>query len=174
MQHQVAFLIDIGISSSMAAAAYSVFVGVSVVGRLGLGFLGLKYPTRNLAILAMALLISGMTLILWARTLPMVIVCNSIVGIGMGASIVAMMNIMPLYFGRTHYPKIMGYAIPFLTIIGSLGSPATGWIRDTTGSYMLAWKLSIFFLIIGLVSLMIARMPVHPTLKKVPAKVAAA
>ena len=104
----------------------------------------------------------------------MVMLCNSIVGIGMGASVVAMMNIMPLYFGRTHYPKIMGYAIPFLTIIGSLGSPAAGWIRDTTGSYMLAWKLSIFILIIGLLSLMFARMPVHPTLKREPAKVAAA
>jgi MFS family permease len=174
MQHQIAFLIDIGISSSMAAAAYSVFIGVSVVGRLGLGFLGLKYPTRNLAILSMALLVSGMAIILWARTLPMVMLCNSIVGIGMGASVVAMMNIMPLYFGRTHYPKIMGYAIPFLTIIGSFGSPATGWIRDTTGSYMLAWQLSICVLILGLLSLMMARMPVHPTLKKEPAKVAAA
>ncbi len=170
MQHQVAFLMDIDISSSMAAAAYSVFVGVSAVGRLSLGFLGLKYHTRNLAIIAMLLLISGMTLLLWAKTLPMVFLCNSIIGMGMGASIVAMMNIVPLYFGRTHYPKIMGYVMPFLAVIGSFGSPATGWIRDITGSYILAWKLAILVLIISLVSLIFARAPIHPSLSKDPAK----
>ena len=169
MLHQVAFLLDIKISSAMAAAAYSTFVGISAVGRLSMGFLGLKYPTRSLFIIATLLLISGMVLFLWAESLPMVFVCNSIVGIGMGATYVAMMNIMPLYFGKTHYPKIMGYAMPFLTIIGSLGSPLTGWIRDITGGYMLAWKIAVLVLLIGLVSILLARPPIHPSLRKDPA-----
>ncbi len=37
----------------------------------------------------------------------------------------------------------MGYAMPFLTIIASLGSPLTGRIFDTTGSCMLAWQIAI-------------------------------
>jgi MFS family permease len=92
----------------------------------------------------------------------------------MGAAYVALMNIMPLYFGKTHYPKIMGYAMPFLTIIGSLGSPATGWIRDITGSYMLAWKLAVLVLIIGLISILFARAPIHPSVSKDPASSVAA
>ena len=52
--HQVAFLLDIKISSAVAAAAYSLFVGVSAVGRLGMGFLGIRYPTKPLAILCHA------------------------------------------------------------------------------------------------------------------------
>lgn len=174
MLHQVAFLMDIHIASAMAATAYSVFVGISVVGRLGMGFLGLRYPTRSLAILSMLLLIMGMALILWTNTLPMIFVYNSIIGIGFGASWVAQMNLMPLYFGRTHYPKIMGYAIPFMTVIGALGSPLTGWIRDVTGSYMTAWKVAIAILIIGLAALILARTPVHPSLRKDPAESIAA
>jgi MFS family permease len=174
MLHQVAFLRDIGVSDAMAAAAYSTFVGISAVGRLGLGFLGLKYPMRILAITATFLMISGLTLFLWADTLPMVFICNCIVGIGMGATYVAFMSILPLYFGKTYYPKIIGYSMPFITIIGALGSPATGWIRDVTGSYMLAWKLAILVLIIGFVSVLLARSPIHPSLRKDPAKAFAA
>jgi OFA family oxalate/formate antiporter-like MFS transporter len=174
MLHQVAFLLDIKISSAIAATAYSLFVGISAIGRLGLGFLGLKYPTRHLAIIAMLILILGMGLIQWSKTLLMIFIYNSIIGIGMGASYVAVMNLIPLYFGKTHYPKIMGYAMPFFTIIGSLGSPLTGWIRDITGNYMLAWKIAVLVLIIGLVSLALARMPVHPSLGKDPAKSIAA
>ncbi len=165
MLHQVAFLLDIKISSAVAAIAYSLFVGVSSVGRLGMGFLGIRYPTRPLAIVAMLLLILGMTVILWAKTLPIILLYNTLIGLGMGGVYVAIMNLMPLYFGRTHYPKIIGYAMPFLTILGSLGSPLTGWIRDITGSYMLAWEVAIFVLIIGLVALIFARPPMHPSLR---------
>jgi MFS family permease len=165
MLHQLAFLHDINISSAAAAAAYGLFVGVSAAGRLGMGFLGIRFPTKPLAILSMFLLILGMTIVLWAKTLPMILLYNLLIGIGMGASYVAIMNLMPLYFGRTHYPKIMGYAMPFITILGSLGSPLTGRIRDIAGSYMPAWKLAILILTIGLVSLILARPPMHPSIR---------
>jgi MFS family permease len=164
--HQVAFLLDIKISSAVAAAVYSLFVGISTVGRLGMGFLGIRYPTKPLAILSMLLLITGMTILLWAKTLPLIILCNCYMGLGMGGTYVATMNLMPLYFGKTNYPKIIGFAMPFFAILGSLGSPLTGWIHDVTGSYMQAWKLAILILAIGLVSLILARPPVHPSIGK--------
>jgi len=166
IQHQVAYLIDIGISESVAATAYSMFVLISVAGRLGLGFMGLKYHMHILTIISMVILILGMTLIFWSETLPMIFIYNAIVGIGMGATVVAIMNLVPLYFGKTYYPKIMGYVLPFSTIIGGLGNPLAGRIRDITGDYMLAWKISIIVLIISLVFLILARPPVHPSLKK--------
>jgi MFS family permease len=166
MLHQVAFLLDIKISSAVAATAYSFFIGVSAVGRLGMGFLGIKLPTRPLAIIAMLVMILGMTIVLWAKTLPMIFLYNLLIGAGMGATYVAIMNLMPLYFGRTHYPRIMGYAMPPITILGSLGSPLTGWIRDITGSYKSAWELAILILAVGFVSLILARPPVHPSIKE--------
>ncbi len=39
---------------------------------------------------------------------------------------VAIMNLIPHYFGRTHYPRILVLALPFSTILGSPGSPVTG------------------------------------------------
>jgi MFS family permease len=164
MLHQVAFLLDNNISSAVAATAYSLFVGVSAVGRLAMGFLGLRYSTKSLAIVAMLLLISGMAIILWAKSLPIIFLYNVLIGLGLGGTYVAIMNLMPLYFGKTHYPKIIGFALPFSTILGSIGSPLTGWIRDITGSYRSAWELAILILAIGLVSLILAHPPVHPSL----------
>ena len=166
MLHQVAFLIDSDISSTLAATAYSLFVGVSAAGRLGMGFLGIRYPTKPLAIFAMLFLISGMAVILWAKTLPIIFLYNVLIGLGLGGTYVAIMNLMPLYFGKTHYPQIIGFALPFATILGSIGSPLTGRIRDITGSYALAWELAILILTIGLVSLILARPPMHPSLRE--------
>ncbi len=165
MLHQVAFLLDIGISAAVAGSVYSLFVGVSTAGRLGMGFLGIRYPTRTLAIVSMLLLIAGMAVVLWAKTLPAIFFYNILIGLGMGGTYVATMNLMPLYFGKTHYPRIFGIALPFFTILGSVGSPLTGWIRDITGSYATAWKLAILVLAIGLAALIFARPPVHPSLR---------
>lgn len=58
------------------------------------------------------------------------------------------------------------YLTILATTIGSIGSPLTGWIYDITGSYKLAWKLAIVILTIGLVSLILARPPVHPSIRE--------
>lgn len=165
LQHQVAFLMDIGLSSSAAAFAMSMFGGISIVGRLGIGFLGLKYHIRPLAIGTMLLLIAGMSLAVFTKTMLMVFFYTTLLGIGMGSSLVAVMNLYPVYFGKTHYPKIYGYMKPFITIVSSLGSPLAGRIRDITGNYTLAWEISVGALIIGLALLFLAKPPVHPTLK---------
>jgi MFS family permease len=164
--HQMAFLQDINISSAVASIIFSFYVLVSTAGRLAVGFLGIRYPTKPMAIIAMLLLILGLTIVLWAKTLPVIFLYNVFIGLGVGGAYVAIMNLLPLYFGKTHYPKIIGLALPFATIIGSIGSPLTGWIYDITGSYQLAWKLAIIILTIGLVSLILARPPVHPSIRE--------
>jgi MFS family permease len=164
MLHQVAFLIDINITSTVASIIYGAFVGVSTAGRLVTGILGLRFPTKSIAIVAMIFMITGMVILLQAKTLPVIILYNVFIGLGMGGTYVAIMNLIPLYFGKTNYPKIIGLALPFSTVLGSLGSPLTGWIRDSTGSYKSAWELAILVLAIGLVSLFLARPPVHPSL----------
>jgi MFS family permease len=98
-----------------------------------------------------------------AKTLPIIIAYNALIGLGVGGTYVAIMNLIPLYFGKTDYPKIIAFALPFSTIIGRVGSPLAGWIRDVSGSYKSAWELAILILAIGLVSLILARPPVHPS-----------
>jgi MFS family permease len=89
-----------------------------------------------------------------------------VLGLGFGAVMVATMNMFPNYFGVSNYPKIMGFVRLFWAFIGAAGAPLAGHIRDITGSYLPAFQAVIVIIAIGLICLIFARAPVHPSLKK--------
>jgi hypothetical protein len=74
-------------------------------------------------------------------------------------------NLMPDYFGRTEFPKIMGFTMPFSIIFGACLTPVAGYIREAAESYIPAFQLSIAMLVLGLILIIFARPPVHPSLK---------
>jgi MFS family permease len=161
--HQVAFLVDMGITAGMAATALGLLPGTSTIGRLGIGFLGLRYNMRPLAIGSFVVMTIGMALVLLTKSLPMVFAYVTIFGIGFGAFIVAITGLFSVYFGLTSYPKIVGFISPF-AIIGSAGAPLAGVIYDATGSYSLPFSIAVLALLVGLACIIFARPPRHPTL----------
>ena len=63
-------------------------------------------------------------------------------GIGFGGMIVLVPNLISAYFGRKHYPKIIGWGAPVITLL-SAGSPSlTGMVYDATGSYLIPFTIS--------------------------------
>lgn len=170
MAHQVAFLVDMGITAGIAGTTLGLLTGIGVFGRLGIGFLGLRYNIRPLAIAAMTLMTIGMAFILVTKSLSMVFVYTVILGIGYGGVMVATMSLFPAYFGRTNYAKIVGFTVPLVTLIGSTGAPVAGAIFDVTKSYTIPFTISVLALILGLICLILARPPVHPSLRESCAK----
>ena len=61
--------------------------------------------------------------------------------------------------------------MPFSTIAGSLGAPVTGFIRDSLGSYIPAFQISLAMLILAFFCILFATPPVHPSLVKVESRV---
>jgi MFS family permease len=84
---------------------------------------------------------------------------------GFGIQAIAMGNLIPDYFGRTEFPKMMGFTMPFTTFLSAFSAPMAGYIRDTTGSYISALQLSIALLALDLIFVIFARPPLHPSLK---------
>jgi MFS family permease len=166
MPHTIAFLFDLGISRNTAAVASGVIMAVMSLSSLGIGFLGLRFKMRSLAVASALIGILGFATILIARSLPMVIAYCVILGIGFGINGIAMGNLVPDYFGRSEFPKIMGYTTPLFTIGSSLGAPIAGFIRDRTGSYIPAFEVCLAMLFIGLLCISFAAPPVHPSLKE--------
>ena len=139
---------------------------MGTVGRLGVGFLGLKYDIKALAIGTMVFIAIGMIITLFTKTFAIAVLYSCIVGIGYGGIMVAIMNILPNYFGSKNYPKILGFATAFFIVIGGLSTPIAGIIRDKTGSYMLYFHIGIILVIISIVLLILAKPPIHPSLKE--------
>jgi MFS family permease len=165
MAHQVNYLIDIGFSAIVASFALSVMVGLMTFSQFVTGFLGMKFNIHSIAIGAEVLKATGIVILVSTRSLPFVFVYMIVLGLSFGAMIVSMMNILPNYFGISHYPSIMGFARLFFAIIGSFGAPIAGYIKDTTGSFIPAFQGVIAIILLGIVCLALAKPPVHPSLK---------
>jgi MFS family permease len=163
--HIIAFQFDIGISAITAGFVGSVFSAVMGISQLAMGFLGLRFRMHSLAVFAMVLGIIGFSILLFAKSVPLMLTYSVIFGISSGIQAIAMGNLLPDYFGRTEFPKIMGYTMPFNTFISSLGAPIAGYIRDTTGSYVPAFQILLVLLIVSFFCILFAKPPLHPSLK---------
>jgi MFS family permease len=165
LAHIIAFQFDIGISATAAGLIQGVFSAVMGISQLGIGFLGLRFKMHTLVIIAAFLGVAGFSVLLFAHSVPLMLLYSVIYGISAGIGSVAVGNLFPDYFGRTEFPKIMGYTMPFNTFISGFGAPFTGYIRDLTGSYMPAFKILLAMLVLSFFCILFAKPPLHPSLK---------
>lgn len=169
MTQHLNFLYNIGISQNVAGWAVGSFNAIMAFSQLGIGFLGLRFKMHYLAIIAMAIGVAGFGCLLIAAAFTefpiLVFIYCALLGIGFGIQSIAMGNLFPDYFGRTEFPKIMGYTMPITILISSFGPTTAGIILDKTGSYSFAFQLCLGVTIVGLICIVLARPPAHPSLK---------
>ncbi|MBN2319016.1 MAG: MFS transporter [Acidobacteria bacterium] len=166
MPIQIDFLLDIGLSDYKASAVVGVFSAIMAISQLGIGFLGLRFKMHSLAVVSIIFAIIGFAVLMFSNSMLMALTYCTFLGIGFGIQSIAMGNLFPDYFGRTEFPKIMGYTMPFTIIIAGFGGPIAGFIRESAGTYIPAFQLFLGFLILAFLCIIFARPPVHPSLKK--------
>jgi cyanate permease len=166
MTHQVAYLMDIGVSAKLAALCLGVMSAMMTAAQFSVGWIGKWVSMHAIAVGGEVCKILGLGILIVAHSLPFVIVYMIVLGLGFGTAMAATMNIFPNYFGISNYPKIMGTSRLFWAFIGGAGAPLAGFIRDTTGSYLPAFRVAIVIVAAGLICLIFARAPIHPSLKE--------
>jgi MFS family permease len=166
MNHQVAHLFDIGIGATTAGFALSVMTGMMTVSQVSVGVLSKRFSMHAIAIGGEILKVAGLGILLFTHSLPFVFVYMVVLGLGFGAAMAATMNMFPNYFGVSNYPKIMGTARFFWAFVGGAGAPLAGYARESMGSYFPAFRVAIVIITMGLICLIFAKAPVHPSLKK--------
>jgi len=160
--HQVAYLEDIGFSPMVAATTLGLLPGVSIIGRLAVGVLAVRFEVRYLAAFCLALQAIGVVILLYADSLPLIYLYAVFFGIGYGGQMVTGAAFFGSYYGRTNYAKILGWTAPAGTIVGVLGPLLAGVIYDTTGTYQLAFIMVVAFTAISGVCAFLARPPKPP------------
>jgi MFS family permease len=165
MTHQVAYLFDIGITPTMAALAGAIMSLAMTICQVGIGFLGLKFNIRSLAIASVLVVMAGYILLIVARSVQLVFVYSIMMGAGFGIQMLVMGTLIPNYFGMKEFPKIMGYAMPIGIFLGATGAPGAGFIREMTGSYIPAFQITLAISVIAFICIVLAKPPVHPSIK---------
>jgi MFS family permease len=160
--HQVAYLQDLHYSPMMSATALGLMIGMSIIGRLVCGALGMRFEGRYLAAIFLTGMMLGVVALIYVQGILFIYLYSILTGIGFGGMIVLMPNIFGAYFGRTNYPQIIGWASPITTIV-SAGSPAlAGFLYDITGGYFLPFAIAAGFIFVSIIFTLLARPPRPP------------
>ena len=158
--HQAPYLIERGLTPTIAATIVSMYSLMSGVASLAFGFFPRRVPIR------FALALIGT--FLGVGTLTMLAIHTPLTGFGAGAifglGIGGLQTMLPIawadYYGRRSYGAIRGVALTIQVLAQASGPLLSGMLRDWSGSYMISLEC---FAALGLLSATVALLAQAPT-----------
>ncbi|MFC1897207.1 MFS transporter [Chloroflexota bacterium] len=151
MIHIAPHAVDIGILAMVAASIPSIIAVFNLTGKLTLGFMADRIGSRLALITCLCIFILAMIWLLCTKELWMFYVFAVIFGIAYGGEILVFTLVPAELFGLRYLGTIAA-TIRFLgTIGGASGPPFAGKIFDVTGSYNLAFLISLILSAVALI-----------------------
>ena len=142
--HCIPFLTDLDIDPVRAASMMAITVTAGVPARLIGGYIVDRIKTGQLRfVIAVGYLLQaiGITTFLVSKSIDMIYVWFLLFGFGQGISQSVQLPLYARYFGRKAYGSILGSTMVMNVPTGLIAPVYTGWVYDTTGTYM-----NVFFL----------------------------
>jgi len=133
--YQMPLLVDRGLPESVASLVLGATAAMGVVGKLGFGALLDRFDQRRVAAVCFCLQSAGVLLLWTTRSMPLLACYVVLYGYAMGGNATLFASLNGAAFGRLHYGAIAGRMSPFLVLAQAIGVPATGYLRDHTGSF---------------------------------------
>jgi MFS family permease len=161
--HSIAHLKEgLGYSIEEAALVY-MLVTISQIGGVGIGWLiGDRYDKRFIAAACMLMHGTGLLLLTYAVSWPMVVAFAVMHGAAWGLRGPFMQALRADYFGRSAIGMILG--LSFLVImVGQIGGPMiAGLLADAMGNYRAGFTLLALLALLGSLFFLAARRPARP------------
>jgi MFS family permease len=157
--HQVAHVQDIGFTPMTAATTMSILAVGSIVSSLTFGVLALRVNIRYLAVAAFILQLLAFIIILTSRGLGWIYIYSALVGMGYGALLTAFPTFIGAYYERRQYSQLMGLAMAIHNVAAAAAGTIGGIIFDARGNYSLDFIIVLCLIVIGMVSVFLARKP---------------
>jgi MFS family permease len=137
--HIMPYLDSVGVARSTAgfvAAAVPLF---SIIGRLGLGWLGDHMDKRHALAISFGLMVLGMLSLSFAERQWIILPFLLFFSPGFGGSTVLRGSILRENFGREYFGKLIGIIMGSAAVGGIFGPTLAGWVYDTLGDYRPVW-----------------------------------
>ncbi len=163
--HIIPFLTDIGISTTTASAMMGMQVFFTIPSRFLGGFLVDHINKRRLPfVLAAAMLLQaiGIGTFLVYRTIPSIYAFLIFYGLSSGAGTPILTVTLGRYFGRKSFGSIFGVLRALQAPFSFIAPTYAGWVYDTTGSYITAFTLFAFLMVVSTGLLCLVRPPKAP------------
>ena len=137
--HRIAAFMDRGLDPTLISFATAFDAVCAGVSTFAFGMLVRRIPVRFLGGLGFSMLAIASVMTVYATNLPIMFISMAIFGLGIGGMMFLQSFIWADYFGRESVGSIRGLVNPINLVVGGLGAPAAGYVRDITGSYDPAW-----------------------------------
>jgi len=154
--HVMPYLSSIGVVRARSSLVATAIPLTSIIGRLGLGWLGDKVNKKvvtatSFAAMGAGLLYFGYTA--GAGTWPLVPFLIFF-GIGYGGANAMRMPLVQKYFGMANFGTVFGLMVG-VNMAGSIVGPAlAGWVYDTWGSYQGIWYIFAALPVVAVISIL--------------------
>jgi MFS family permease len=141
--HVMPYLSSIGIGRSVSSLLATGIPLMSILGRVGFGWLGDRFDRKTLAAGSFAII--GLGMICFAYTSMadawLLIPFLTLFGVGYGGGNVLRPALAREYFGRSNFGTIFGFIIGIGAVGVVVGPTLAGWAYDYWGSYQVIWLL---------------------------------
>jgi MFS family permease len=143
--HQVAYLVDHGLSAMVAASVVGVVGLASVVGKTGGGWLSDRFERELVFVCGIAILVASVAVLAWTGRMPSAFGTYTyaiMLGIGYSATASLVPAMMSDRFSGVYFGSIIGIGL-FGSALGSaIGPWLAGLTFDRTGSYDTAFVIA--------------------------------
>jgi MFS family permease len=155
-----ALLTDRGITPGQAALCASILGGLSVLGRIGTGWLLDRLFGARVALLVNLVTAVGVILLGRADSFAAGALAAALLGIGAGGEAAITPYLLTRYFGVRAFSTLYGFTWTFYAAAGALGPVILGRAFDKTGSYSsLLVLLGIGLAVAAVLNLLLPRYP---------------
>ena len=137
--HRIPAFMDRGLDPTLVSFATAFDAVCAGVSTFLFGMLVSRIPVRFLGGLGLSLLATASVLTIYATNLEIMFISMAVFGLGIGGMMFLQNFIWADYFGRGSVGSIRGLVNPINLVVGGIGAPAAGYVRDITGSYDPAW-----------------------------------
>lgn len=160
--HLSALLTDRGITPGDAALCASVLGGLSVLGRIGTGWLLDRFFGAIVALIVNLVTAAGVVVLARSHSFATGALAAALLGIGAGGEAAITPYLLTRYFGLRAFSTLYGFTWTFYAAAGAIGPVILGRAFDRTGSY--SSLLIVLAIALSLAAAMNLFLPKYPDL----------
>ena len=157
--HLMPYLTDIGHAEATASLIISISSGLTVVGKLGMGFIADRWGIRGAVALTFSIIVIGMLLLMGAKAFPVACIFAVVYGFAIGAPLIINPALTAECIGLKHFGAVFGILTLLNTAGFAAGAVLSGIIYDSSKTYIPAFVLFTALAVISGICGVMARGP---------------
>jgi MFS family permease len=162
--HIVAFARDLGFSPTQGALAVSIMGLGAFIGSLSLGSLSDRIGRKQGLLFSLTMHVIAYVLFVVTKSLTTLYLGAAAFGFFYGSMATLFTALIGDLFGRRHAGTIGGFLFAGAGVLGAWGPMIAGYLRDTTGSYRLAFTYAVVTSVVSLCLFAVTpKPPPYPT-----------